>query len=124
MAKLLALAATVDNRIVTREMVGGWMAAIGDLDFEASVRALHEHRRSSTEYLQPAHIAAIVRDAEWAARALPALDEERRALAEFVAYTGLARDVVAAHWSDAGWREARLGEARRAHRAQALGGAA
>ncbi|WP_144061089.1 hypothetical protein [Agrococcus pavilionensis] len=123
MAKLLAVAATVDNRIVTREMVGGWMGAIGHLDYEASVRALHEHRRSSTEYLQPAHIAALVRDEAWSERGLPPA-AEREAFEAFVSFTGELRDVAAAHWNDPEWRAERLDRARHEHHERAIEGSA
>lgn len=66
-AALLALAAIVDNRTVipaTKDQpsptVELWHAVIGDLGFQDAVAALHEHRRTSTEYLMPAHIVALV----------------------------------------------------------------
>lgn len=58
-AKLLAKVQLVDNREVTRLVILEWFDLIGDLDFAAAVDAVREHRRSSTEYLQPAHIVAI-----------------------------------------------------------------
>lgn len=116
MWKLLALAATVDNRHVTPEQVAGWSAAIGHLPYEACVEALWEHRRSSTEYLQPAHIAALVA----VGRPVDDLAAERAALESFCAYTGASREVAAARWADRGWREERLDVARRDHLQKAL----
>lgn len=61
MAKLLGVAALVDNRVVTAEVVEAWHEAIGDLSYEQARRALAVHRRESTEYLQPAHLWALAR---------------------------------------------------------------
>lgn len=128
MAKLLALAVAADalfDREVTAERVRAWMRSIGHLGYEACVDALWEHSRSSTESLKPAHIAALVRDAEWASRHLLPIESERAALADFCRFTGVGRDVAAARWNDGEWREARLAEARaRHHRAAIESGAA
>jgi hypothetical protein len=76
MAAFLGLAASVDNRIVTEETVTAWMDAIGDLDPRDCREALAAHRRESSEYLQPAHVATLVKRIRQA-RA----DEHRRELA-------------------------------------------
>lgn len=60
-AKLLAKAALVDNRTVDAMTVEAWHEAIGHLDYDDAMAALTEHRRTSTEYLQPAHITAGVK---------------------------------------------------------------
>jgi len=59
-ARLLAVAAVVDNRRVEPATVEAWHEVLGHLDYGACRRALAEHRRSSTAYLQPAHIVALV----------------------------------------------------------------
>lgn len=66
MARLLTIAAAVDHRdlsgVAGKAAVAAWMQAIGDLEYEECVEALGMHRRSSTEYLQPAHVARLVFD--------------------------------------------------------------
>ena len=64
-AKLLALASSVDNRIVREPQVEAWHAILGNLLFDDAVEALWEHFRKSKDYLMPAHIfdgARIVRE--------------------------------------------------------------
>jgi hypothetical protein len=55
-AKLLALASTIDKRKVDIPTVNGWFEVIGHLPYEASVSAMWAHFRNSTDYLLPAHI--------------------------------------------------------------------
>jgi hypothetical protein len=66
MARLLTIAAAIDHRdlsgVAGKAAVAAWMQAIGDLEYEECVEALGMHRRSSTEYLQPAHVARLVFD--------------------------------------------------------------
>lgn len=66
MARLLTIAAAVDHRdlsgVAGKAAVAAWMQAIGDLGYDECVEALGVHRRSSTEYLVPAHIAEIVHE--------------------------------------------------------------
>ncbi len=40
--------------------VKAWHAVIGHLEYEACVKALHQHQRTSSEYLMPAHIVQLV----------------------------------------------------------------
>lgn len=58
-AKLLAVASAVDNRNVTPPMVEAWHEAVWSVSYEDARLALAQHRRSSTEYLQPAHIVQL-----------------------------------------------------------------
>lgn len=62
-AKILAKAALIDNRHIDRETVEAWHEAIGHIDYETAMAALTIHRRTSTEYLVPAHIASNLRRA-------------------------------------------------------------
>lgn len=62
-AKILAKAALIDNRHIDRETVKAWHEIIGHLDFGVALVALTIHRRTSTEYLMPAHIISSVRRA-------------------------------------------------------------
>lgn len=124
MARLLAAAAAVDNRHVTREAVAAWMQAIGHLQYPECVEALGEHRRSSTEYLQPAHIAALVTAGQVERGSVSQLDQERAALDEFVAYTGLPWRAAAERWNDREWVAEQIDVARKAYRQKALGGTA
>lgn len=55
-AKLLALASTVDNRTVTEEAVNGWYQILEFTEYEAAVKALWAHFGESTKWLLPAHI--------------------------------------------------------------------
>jgi hypothetical protein len=55
-AKLLALASSVDNRIVREPQVEAWHAIIGRVEFDDAVEALWEHFRKSKDYLMPAHV--------------------------------------------------------------------
>lgn len=59
-SKVLALAAVVDNRVVDRATIAAWHDLIGRLDFTDACEAVREHRRTSTEYLVPAHVIAGV----------------------------------------------------------------
>lgn len=59
-AKLLGKAALVDNRTVDQLTIEAWHEVIGHLDYDDAMTALTEHRRTSTDYLQPAHIVAGV----------------------------------------------------------------
>ncbi|VDG77331.1 Uncharacterised protein [Actinobaculum suis] len=70
-ATILAYAAAVDNRQVSREAILAWASALPDwLTADLARAAIDEHRRTSTEYLQPAHIVSLARTYR---------DEERRA---------------------------------------------
>lgn len=122
-ARLLAIAAAVDNRrlegIAGEAALEAWWPVVGDLDYPAAVLAIHEHRRERPDvYLQPGHIRQTVLAAQ--ERAVDSLEQERAALMAFVAYTGVAGEVAAAHWGDAGWREEQLDVARRSHYVAAI----
>jgi len=62
-ARILAKAQLVDNRQVTELVVKEWHEVIGHLHYEDAYNAVTEHRRTSTEYLQPAHVVAGTRHA-------------------------------------------------------------
>lgn len=55
-ARLLAKAQLIDNRTVDEMTVEAWHEIVGHLDYDDAMEALTEHRRTSTLYLQPAHI--------------------------------------------------------------------
>jgi hypothetical protein len=55
-AQLLAKAALVDNRQVAPETVLAWHEAIGGISYDVALEALTRHRRTSSDYLMPAHI--------------------------------------------------------------------
>lgn len=59
-AKLLAKAALIDNRTIDRNTVEAWHEAIGHQDFADAMDALFMHRQTSTAWLDPAHINALV----------------------------------------------------------------
>lgn len=60
-ALLLAKAQLVDNRTVDEYVIEAWHEIVAPLDYDDAMAALTEHRRTSTEYLTPAHIVAGVR---------------------------------------------------------------
>lgn len=60
MKRLLAKISLGDNRQVDQLVIDDWMETIGHLDYPAAYEAVVEHRRESTEYLQPGHITQIV----------------------------------------------------------------
>lgn len=60
MKRLLAKISLGDNRQVDQLVIDDWMETIGHLDYPAAYEAVVAHRRDSTEYLQPAHIAQLV----------------------------------------------------------------
>jgi hypothetical protein len=59
-AKLLAKAQLIDNRTVDRATVEAWHEAIGHQDYAEAMEALFRHRQTSTDWLEPAHINALV----------------------------------------------------------------
>lgn len=61
MKRLLAKISLGDNRQVDQLVIDDWMETIGHLDYRSAYEAVVQHRRESTEYLQPAHITARVR---------------------------------------------------------------
>lgn len=61
-AKVLTLIAVVDRRAVDEVTIAAWHDLIGHLPFDDACEAVRRHRRTSTEYLLPAHVVAGVRD--------------------------------------------------------------
>lgn len=57
---LLTIIAAVDNRQVGQITVEAWLDAIGDLAFTDCREAVRQHRRTSTEWLMPAHVRDLV----------------------------------------------------------------
>jgi hypothetical protein len=62
-ARILAKAQLVDNRQITELVIKEWHEVIGHLFYEDAYKAVTEHRRTSTDYLQPAHVVAGARRA-------------------------------------------------------------
>lgn len=62
-AQLLAKAALIDNRKVDAATVEAWHEVIGHVDYNVALLALTLHRRTSSEYLMPAHIISNLRKA-------------------------------------------------------------
>jgi hypothetical protein len=62
-AQLLAKAALIDNRKIDAATVEAWHEVIGHVDYDVALLALTIHRRTSSEYLMPAHIIANLRKA-------------------------------------------------------------
>lgn len=58
--KLLAKAQLIDNRTVDRATIEAWHEAIGHHDAADAMAALYRHRQTSTDWLEPAHINALV----------------------------------------------------------------
>lgn len=58
--KLLAKAQLIDNRTVDRATIEAWHEAIGHHDAADAMEALYRHRQTSTAWLEPAHINALV----------------------------------------------------------------
>jgi hypothetical protein len=57
---MLGKAALLDNRKVTKESAIEFAAALDPMTAEDARAAIEEHRRTSTEWLMPAHINQIV----------------------------------------------------------------
>lgn len=51
----------VDNRNVDKLVLAEWLHAIGHLDYRDAIESVAHHRRTSTDYLTPAHVVAGVR---------------------------------------------------------------
>ncbi|WP_213816263.1 hypothetical protein [Glaciihabitans sp. dw_435] len=60
-AQLLIVASAIDNRIVSDPAIVAWHQILQDFEYSDLSAALTEHRRSSTEYVTPAHLVAIVK---------------------------------------------------------------
>lgn len=61
---LLARIQVLDNRKVDQLTVEAWTPLMANLDYHDAVEAVNEHFRTSTGYLQPAHIINGVRKAQ------------------------------------------------------------
>ena len=67
-ATLVAQMALIDNRRSDRDAILYFAEIFKDVDYEDAVQALLTHRRTSTEYLQPAHIIQgvnAIREERW-----------------------------------------------------------
>lgn len=60
-AKVLAFAATFDNRKVDDFTIESWRLVIGHLRYDDAMQAIALHRRESSAYLEPAHVIACAR---------------------------------------------------------------
>jgi hypothetical protein len=60
MKRLLAKISLGDNRQVDQLVIDDWMETIGHLPYRDAYEAVVQHRRESTEYLQPGHITRLV----------------------------------------------------------------
>lgn len=59
-ARLVSRIAITDNRTVDKTTLRDWEEILPDwLTYEQAMRAVIQHRRTSTEYLLPAHVVAI-----------------------------------------------------------------
>lgn len=62
-ARLLAKIQLGDRRQVTDLVIDDWFETIGHLDYPDAYQAVVNHRRTSTEYLMPAHITRAIHSA-------------------------------------------------------------
>lgn len=60
-AAVLGLIALVDNRSLDAAVISHWHDLIGRLDYDDACDAVREHRKTSPDYLQPAHVIAGAR---------------------------------------------------------------
>lgn len=99
--ELLIVASGIDRRVISEPMLAAWHEALADVDYAAARRALAEHRRTSTEYVLPAHIVALIRAETDLDEIERIMLEEEHERAEWLARAGLSesrwRDLVAAH---------------------------
>lgn len=79
-AKLLAKAALIDNRTVDDMTVEAWWEALQGVDPRDAFAALALHRQRSTEWVQPAHIVSLAREARRDRERAEAVEAARRAL--------------------------------------------
>lgn len=76
----LGIAARIDNRQPSEAAALAWAEALPDITLEEAAWAIAEHRRTSTEWLQPAHIRRLVTDGRHTAAERRANDQIRRML--------------------------------------------
>lgn len=96
---ILSKAQIIDNRRVDVIVNAEWLHAIGHLDYRDAIESVALHRRTSTDYLTPAHIVAGVRTVR-AARA--AADRKQQAIAAGPKQTVTPPSWVRA-WIDSGY---------------------
>lgn len=62
-ARVLAKAQAYDRRTVGQADVQAWYEALCDLDLNAVLAAVADHYRDSTDWLMPAHVRRLTRQA-------------------------------------------------------------
>lgn len=60
-ARLLAKAQLIDNRTVDELTIEAWHEVMADVDYDDAMEALSVHRRTSTDWVMPAHIVTGVK---------------------------------------------------------------
>lgn len=73
-AAVLAKIRLIDNREVNELVIREWHDAIGHLSYGDAVAAVREHRKNTTDYLQPAHLTRLVDQLRPAVLAKPISD--------------------------------------------------
>lgn len=91
-AVVLAKIAALDNRHDTDAAILAWHEAIGDLDYQDSLRAVAVHRMESTEYLMPAHVRQLVARLRKERGEADAKDRRIRELEDYAAQAGPLAD--------------------------------
>lgn len=61
--KLLAFIGAVDRRIPGDAEIAAWQELLEDINLDDALNAVREHRRTSTDWIQPAHILNGVKKA-------------------------------------------------------------
>lgn len=61
-AAFIAVASAIDSRKSGDLVVNAWHDAIGQYEAAEALAALSHHRKTSTEYLMPAHIIRIIEE--------------------------------------------------------------
>lgn len=74
---LLARIQVIDNRQVDQLTIQAWTPLMEDVTYADAVAAVNTHFRTSTAYLQPAHIVQGIRESK--RPAIPATMSEERA---------------------------------------------
>lgn len=64
LTNLLVRIQVLDNRQVDQLTIEAWAPLMADVPYPAAVEAVNEHFRTSTAYLQPAHIVQAVAQAK------------------------------------------------------------
>lgn len=63
-ANLLAKVSVYDHRQVDQATILAWHESIGHLDYDEALMAVGVHFRQANEYLMPAHITKLTREAQ------------------------------------------------------------